>query len=140
MRLLFLLLAIIHLEFAWGQDAEKLQISTLLSSQSQAWNQGDLEGFMAGYWKNDSLCFIGKSGVTYGWSHTLSNYKKGYPDKTAMGKLQFTILHVQLLSSQYAQVIGKWYLTRTIGDLSGHFTLLLKKMGGQWLIVSDHSS
>jgi ketosteroid isomerase-like protein len=140
MRLLILLLAIIHLEFAWGQDAEKLQISTLLSSQSQAWNQGDLEGFMAGYWKNDSLCFIGKSGVTYGWSHTLSNYKKGYPDKTAMGKLQFTILHVQLLSSQYAQVIGKWYLTRTIGDLSGHFTLLLKKMGGQWLIVSDHSS
>jgi ketosteroid isomerase-like protein len=123
-----------------GQGNDQTAIYNLLSSQSQAWNQGDLEGFMAGYWKNDSLCFIGKSGVTYGWSHTLSNYKKGYPDKTAMGKLQFTILHVQLLSSQYAQVIGKWYLTRTIGDLSGHFTLLLKKMGGQWLIVSDHSS
>lgn len=122
-----------------AQQAEQA-IRTLLNQQTTAWNRGDLEGFMQGYWKNDSLCFIGKSGVTYGWHNTLANYKKGYPDTTAMGKLQFTILHVQLLSKTYAHVIGKWHLTRSIGNVQGHFTLLLRRLNGQWQIVSDHSS
>ena len=135
--LLLLLLAIqTHIE---AQEADQ-SIRKLLHKQTLAWNNGDLEGFMQGYWKSDSLCFIGKSGVTYGWSNTLANYKKGYPDTAAMGKLQFTILHVQQLSKQYAQVIGKWHLTRSIGNVQGHFTLLLRRLNGQWVIVSDHSS
>jgi len=105
-----------------------------------AWNKGDLETFMQPYWKNDSLMFIGKSGITYGWQHTLDNYKKGYPDKTAMGELSFTIIKTEKLSSRNFYVVGKWHLKRTIGDVSGHFTLLFKKIGGRWLIVSDHSS
>ena len=84
--------------------------------------------------------FIGKTGVTYGWQNTLNNYKKGYPDAAAMGKLKFNILHVKKLSSLYYSVVGKWFLTRSIGNVDGHFTLLFKKIRGNWLIISDHSS
>lgn len=136
------LLLLLFLAIQTKTEAQKADqsIRKLLNEQTLAWNRGDLEGFMQGYWKTDSLCFIGKSGVTYGWNNTLANYKKGYPDTAAMGKLQFTILHVQLLSKQYAQVIGKWHLTRSIGNVQGHFTLLLRQLNGQWVIVSDHSS
>lgn len=139
MRILFFLLLLVTQISVEAQEADR-SIRKLLDTQTLAWNRGDLEGFMQGYWKNDSLCFIGKSGVTYGWNNTLANYKKGYPDTTAMGKLQFTILHIQLLPKQYAQVIGKWQLTRSIGNVQGHFTLLLRRLNGQWVIISDHSS
>lgn len=120
-----------------GQEAE---IRALLNKQTEAWNRGDLEGFMEGYWKNDSLMFIGKSGITYGWQKTLDNYKKGYPDRTAMGTLTFTLIQMKPLSKKYFSVVGKWHLKRTIGDLSGHYTLLLKKIKGEWVVIADHSS
>lgn len=135
---LFLLFLTLQLTLV-AQEHEKF-IQVLLEKQTQAWNRGDLESFMEGYWKSDSLRFIGKSGITYGWKQTLLNYQKGYPDKTAMGQLKFTLLHINQLSDSYMQVVGKWQLTRTIGDVGGHFTLLLKKIDGTWLIVSDHSS
>lgn len=125
---------------AFSQDKDSLVIVHTLNSQTQAWNQGDLEAFMKGYWKNDSLSFIGKSGVTYGWQNTLNNYRKGYPDTATMGKLKFDILSVNRLSPEYFYVIGKWQLTRTIGNVSGHYTLLFRKMNGEWVIVADHSS
>ena len=111
-----------------------------MAAQELAWNRGDLEAFMEGYWRSDSLRFIGSSGLTYGWQQTLDNYKKGYPDTDAMGKLKFTILSVEQLSKRSAFVIGKWHLTRKAGDLSGHYTLLWKKIKGKWVIVADHSS
>lgn len=117
-----------------------MAIRQLLSDQTRAWNQGDIDNFMKTYWQNDSLMFIGKNGITYGWINTRNNYKKNYPDTAAMGKLSFDILLVKQLSFQYFQVIGKWHLQRSMGDLSGHYTLLLKKIKGQWLIISDHSS
>jgi ketosteroid isomerase-like protein len=120
-------------------NAEKA-VRNILAEQSTAWNKGDIEGFMKGYWKNDSLMFIGKSGVTYGWNNTLNNYKKGYPDAAAMGQLTFTILKVKSLSDQYQQVVGKWHLQRSQGNLEGHFTLLFQKIKEQWVIVMDHSS
>jgi ketosteroid isomerase-like protein len=86
------------------------------------------------------IMFIGKSGVTYGWKNTMNNYKKGYPSTEAMGKLNFNLIQIKKLSRKYYHVTGKWHLTRTSGDLQGHFTLLLKKMKGRWLIISDHSS
>lgn len=119
---------------------DEIAIRQLLDKQTQAWNRGDIETFMETYWKSDSLMFIGKSGVTYGWTNTLNNYKKGYPDTTAMGKLSLDILLIKRLSFQYFQVIGKWHLQRSIGDLSGHYTLLIKKIKGKWVIISDHSS
>ena len=123
-----------------AQSSEETKIRQLLTVQTKAWNEGDLEGFMQTYWKSDSLMFIGKSGVTRGWRQTLENYKKGYPDTAAMGKLAFDIIKVEQLSAESFFVVGKWMLKRTIGDLSGHYTLLLRKMNGQWVIVADHSS
>lgn len=123
-----------------AQSRNERIILGILDEQTRAWNRGDIERFMEGYWRDDSLMFIGKSGVTYGWTNTWNNYKKSYPDTTAMGKLNFNIISVKRLSSKYYSVVGKWQLQRSIGNLSGHFTLLFKKINGQWVIVSDHSS
>ncbi len=121
-------------------NQDELAIRKVLAEQSAAWNRGEKENFMMGYWQSDSLMFIGKSGVTYGWQNTLDNYKKGYPDTAAMGKLEFNILEVKRLSAIYFFVVGKWYLKRSIGDVGGHFTLLWRKVKGKWVIVADHSS
>ena len=72
-----------------AQSNDETSIRQLLDQQTAAWNRGDIDRFMDGYWENDSLMFIGKSGVTYGWTNTLNNYKRGYPDTAAMGKLRF---------------------------------------------------
>jgi hypothetical protein len=115
-------------------------IRSLLEEQRQAWNNGETEKFMSSYWQSDSLMFIGKSGITYGWQKTLENYKKGYPDTVSMGKLNFDILEVKRLSVMYFFVVGKWHLTRSVGDAGGYFTLLFKKVKNKWVIVADHSS
>lgn len=124
----------------FAQTKDEMAITTILQTQETNWNNGALESFMEGYWRNDSLLFIGKSGTTYGWQKTLDNYKKGYPDTAAMGKLHFTLLQLKPLSQDFYFVVGKWYLERSIGDLNGHFTLLFKKINGKWFIVADHSS
>ena len=123
-----------------AQSSNEKAIRELLSEQTKEWNKGNIDGFMKGYWENDSLMFIGKSGVTWGWKKTLDNYKKNYPDTTAMGKLFFDLLVIKPLSAEYYEVVGKWLLKRSIADLSGHYTLLLKKIKGKWVIVADHSS
>ncbi len=123
-----------------AQSKDETIIRSTLETQRLAWNEGNVEKFMEAYWKSDSLMFIGKSGVTYGWQNTMDNYKKGYPDTAAMGKLAFDILHVKRLSVMYFFVVGKWHLTRSIGDVGGHFTLIFKKVKNKWVIVSDHSS
>jgi ketosteroid isomerase-like protein len=123
-----------------AQSKDEIAIKAILAKQSDAWSKGNIEGFMNGYWKNDSLMFIGKKGLTYGWQNTLENYKKSYPDAKAMGQLIFTIIKIKPLSDQYQEVIGKWHLTRSEGDLEGHFTLLFEKINNIWVIVMDHSS
>lgn len=123
-----------------AQDVAVKEITGMLSGQEQQWNAGSLEKFMEPYWKNDSLMFIGKNGVTYGWNKTLANYRRSYPDAAAMGILKFDIIEMKRLSAVYYHVVGKWHLTRNAGDLSGHFTLLIKKIGQNWKIVADHSS
>ncbi len=123
-----------------GQTKAETKIRQLLNNQTEAWNRGDIKGFMNGYWENDSLMFIGKSGVTYGWTNTLNNYIKGYPDTAAMGKLHFDLISIQRLSGKYYHVVGRWHLKRTIGDLGGHYNLLLRKIKGEWVIIADHSS
>ena len=123
-----------------AQSADELAIRKVLNDQTAAWNNGNIEAFMKGYWENDSLMFVGKNGITYGWQNTLNNYKKNYPDTSAMGKLSFTLISVKQLSSQHFFIAGKWYLKRSIGDISGHFTLLFKKIKSHWVIITDHSS
>lgn len=140
MRLLATALLFFCFSHLNAQDKDKTYILDVLERQRLAWNKGNLEEFMTGYWKNDSLCFIGKSGVTYGWNNTLNNYKTGYPDTAYMGKLRFDILSVKKLSPEYYHVIGKWHLSRKAGDASGHYTLIFRKVDGSWVIISDHSS
>ncbi len=115
-------------------------IRSVLQQQTKEWNNGNIDSFMNSYWQSDSLMFIGKSGVTYGWQNTLNNYKKGYPDTAAMGKLDFNLLAVKKLSADYFFVTGKWHLARSVGDIGGAFTLLFKKIKKKWVIVADHSS
>ncbi len=142
MKNVFLLLILFfNNAFAISQTIEEDQIRAVLNKQVQSWNCGDLKGFMKGYWESDSLMFIGKKGITYGYEQTLANYRKSYPDMDQMGELQFDLIKIDLISPGAAVVIGKWSLKREkAGDFSGYFTLLLKKINGQWLIVSDHSS
>jgi ketosteroid isomerase-like protein len=138
MKLIALLLC--FSTYAYSQSKEEKAIIRLLTTQTEAWNRGDIEGFMQTYWKSDSLMFIGKTGVHFGWEETLNNYKEGYPDTATMGKLSFDIILVKKLSSEYYYVVGKWMLKRTIGDLSGHYDLLLRKIKSKWYIIADHSS
>lgn len=140
MKTLLAIAALLALTTINAQDKDERTILNILENQTAAWNRGDLEGFMNGYYESDSLMFIGKSGVTYGWKNTLANYKKGYPDTAAMGKLSFNILQVKKLSKEYYFIVGRWHLQRTAGDLEGHYTLLFRKIQGKWVIVADHSS
>jgi hypothetical protein len=125
---------------SFAQSSDETAIRKVLSTQNDAWNRGDVDAFMIGYWKSDSLMFIGQSGVTYGWQNTLNNYKKKYPDTAIMGKLTFTLISVKKLSDKYYRVVGKWFLKRSVGDVGGHFTLLFQKINGEWVIIEDHSS
>ena len=111
-----------------------------MADQSVAWNKGNIDEFMKAYWNNDSLAFIGHGGITYGYNNTLNNYKKTYDDSAKMGKLFFTLIKVKKLSPEYYFVTGKWFLKRSIGDAGGYYTLLFRKIKGQWFIISDHTS
>ncbi len=128
------------------QTAEEAAIRKVLNEQTINWNKGDIDSFMQGYWKSDSLQFIGSSGITTGWQNTLNNYKKRYPDQATRGTLRFDILRVEMLGNNTAGqptalVVGKFYLTRPEkGDAQGYFTLLWRKVNGHWVIMMDHTS
>ncbi|MCY1719185.1 nuclear transport factor 2 family protein [Prolixibacteraceae bacterium Z1-6] len=122
------------------KEAEKREILSLLHKQAEAWNEGNLEKFMETYLNSEKLVFIGGNGPTYGWQATLDRYKKNYPNKAAIGKLEFKILNISKIDTRTVFLIGRFELTREIGNLAGHFTLVIQKIDGKWLIVSDHSS
>lgn len=111
-----------------------------MAAQTQAWNAGDLRGFMQGYWQSDALLFVGKNGPQYGWAKTLANYQKSYPGEAAMGQLVFDIKEIRLINARHAFVLGAWKLLREKDTPKGYFTLLFKKIKHRWVIVADHSS
>ncbi|QCK14105.1 YybH family protein [Mangrovivirga cuniculi] len=123
-----------------GNIQDRKEIMMILADQTIAWNEGDITKFMDGYWKSDSLVFVGSSGVTRGWQKTLDNYKTSYPDKSTMGTLKFDVVDLYPIAENTYFMIGKWHLTRIKGNVGGHFTLVWKIINGQWKIVSDHSS
>ena len=137
-KILFFFLFVPFVSFC--QDKESVKIIQILHTQDECWDRGDIDGFMQTYWNSDSLIFIGKNGPTYGCQQTLERYKKGYPDTAAMGKLNFDLIEIKKLSNKYYFVIGRWHLKRSIGDIEGSFTLLLQKINGKWVIITDHSS
>lgn len=119
--------------------AETQAIRAVFTAQQIAWNNGDLEGFMEGYWKSDSLQFMSLRGINHGWQETLEGYQKGYPDRAAMGTLSFDILRITPLSTTHFVVMGRYHLTRSGGNLDGAFTLIFKKINQKWVAIYDHT-
>ena len=136
-------LLIVFLVFPLSEMTElndKSTIANKLNNQAKCWNSGDMDCFMQDYWHHDSLMYIGKNGITYGWQNTLTNYKVKYPTSKEMGNLEFEIIQLEPLNEDHYFMVGKWELTREVGDISGHFTLIWKKINNEWVIISDHSS
>jgi len=124
--------------FTQAQDRQA--ILKVMHDQELAWNKGDIDGFMQGYWKSDSLLFVSKAIPNHGWQTALDHYKEGYPDKAAMGQLKFTILQVKVLDATNAFVFGGWKLKREKDAPGGYYTLWFRKIKGEWKIVCDHTS
>ena len=148
MGMKILILFFISVTFASNIGAQsenqKTQIATeirkVMDDQSAAWNRGDIDGFMAGYWKSEKLTFISGTEVTRGWQPTLDRYKKGYDSRAKMGVLNFTDLEFTVLSKDAAVVLGSWGLTREKDNPHGKFTLTFRKFKEGWRIVMDHTS
>ena len=127
--------------FSAGHKADPAaDIRATLDAQVAAWNRGDLEGFMQGYWHDDALRFASGGRVTHGWQTTLEHYRKGYPDRSAMGTLSFSELEIEPLADDTALVFGHWSLQRAKDQPHGLFTLLLRKTADGWKITRDHTS
>jgi beta-aspartyl-peptidase (threonine type) len=126
-----------------GDDADTAMkaIQKVLDHQAAAWNKGDLEGFMAGYWKSDELTFFSGKDVTKGWNATLERYKKRYQsERKEMGKLTFSDLKIEVLGPESAVVRGRFKLVTSKETPQGLFTLLFKKTADGWKIAHDHTS
>ena len=122
-----------------SEETEKKEILAVMKSQEKAWSNHDLEGFMQGYWKSDSLKFYGSNGITFGWNKTLANYKKGYPTKEYSGELKFKINDISKITNGAYSVMGEYHLRRKVGNANGVFMIIFKKIKGQWKIIADTS-
>lgn len=120
----------------------KASIEKTLNDQVTAWNQGSIRDFMNGYVRDEQLRFASGGNVRRGWEETLNRYLASYSTKEKMGTLKFTDLEIMVLSPDYAEVFGKFHLSRdkSVGDASGLFTLLMRREGDQWLVLHDHTS
>jgi hypothetical protein len=137
--LLCCFLALINCNAQTPESEDKTAILAVMKLQEKAWSANDLEGFMQGYWKNDSLKFYGSSGLTKGWKQTLANYKKGYPTKEYSGTLNFKINDISKIDEGSYWVMGEYFLKRNVGDANGVFIIIFKKIDGAWKIVADMS-
>ncbi|MEJ7848653.1 MAG: DUF4440 domain-containing protein [Pyrinomonadaceae bacterium] len=146
MKNLNLLLAILLFSAAaFAQnERDKMKIESdiinVMDEQTAAWNRGDIDGFMKGYWNSENLIFVSGDGITRGWQPTLDRYKKSYDSKAKMGALKFTDLSVNAISKDAAVVLGSWSLMREKDNPKGKFTLIFRKFKYGWLIVHDHTS
>ena len=137
-----LILFLLSFSLGFAQTTEKIDkeaIKAVMNLQEKAWSNNNLEGFMQGYWKNDSLKFYGSSGLTEGWLKTLENYKKGYPTKEDSGTLKLTIKDISKIDEGSYWVMGEYHLKRMIGDANGVFLIIFKKIDGEWKIIADMS-
>ena len=135
--LLFLFLSITTIAQTEAEDRKA--ILAVLKMQQDAWNKGDLEGFMQGYIKSDSLKFYGSRGLTNGWQNTLDNYKKGYPTKEHTGNLTFTIDALTKIEEGSYYMMGQFHLVREAGNANGVFLIIFRKIEGEWKVIADLS-
>lgn len=138
--LIFLLLLSLTACSVSNPEKDKKAIYDSMYFSQKAWNNGDLEGFMSNYWQSDSMKFIGKTSITYGYQPTLDRYKKGYPDADSRGQLLYDFIHLDQIDGNHYFQVGKYTLIRKTDTLSGHFSLLWERIDGEWRIVADHSS
>ncbi|MDQ3042454.1 MAG: DUF4440 domain-containing protein [Acidobacteriota bacterium] len=116
------------------------EIRRVMNAQVAAWNAGDIDGFMRGYWNSTELVFVSGEAVTRGWQPTIERYKKNYDSRAKMGTLTFSDLQIDVLSKDAAVVLGSWALAREKDNPKGKFTLIFRKMKNGWVIVHDHTS
>jgi len=116
------------------------EIRAVLSAQQEAWNRGDIDSFMNGYWRSDETVFVSGDDVTRGWQKVLDRYKKKYSDRAKMGTLTFSNLEITALSNDSAVVLGSWELKRASDNPHGRFTLIFRRFPEGWKIVHDHTS
>lgn len=134
---IFLLMA--GASFAQGKASESA-IRKVMDEQAAAWNKGDIDGYMKGYWVSEKLTFVSGDTVTRGWQATLNRYKKGYDTREKMGVLTFSDLEITVLSKDAAIVLGSWHLKRLKDEPHGKFTLVFRKFKEGWRITLDHTS
>jgi hypothetical protein len=120
--------------------ATRLAIRTVLDAQQTAWNEGDIERFMEGYWKSDQLTFSSGGKLTRSWQETLDNYRRKYSSRSEMGQLTFANLEITPLGADAAFVLGEWQLSRELESLGGNFSLVFRRLEDGWVIVHDHTS
>ena len=137
--LLICCIALLLSSCSTSTEEDKNAIISVMKAQEKAWSSHNLEGFMEGYWKSDSLKFYGSSGLTYGWEKTLANYKKGYPTKAHSGTLNFKINDLSKISDNSYYVMGEYHLIREVGNAEGVFMIIFKQINGEWKIIADTS-
>ena len=117
-----------------------VQIRSILRAQQDAWNRGDIDGFMNGYARSASTVFISEDSVRRGWETVRARYRRKYSDRAKMGTLSFSDIEINLLSSDAAVVLGRWRLERAKDRPHGCFTLIFRRLPEGWRIVHDHTS
>jgi L-asparaginase / beta-aspartyl-peptidase len=122
------------------READKAAISAVLNAQQTAWNRGDVDAFLVGYWHSPELTFSGSNGVSRGWDGVMARYKKSYPDRATMGELDFSELEFRFLGQDAALVLGRWHLKRDKGDIGGVFSLVWQRFPEGWKVIHDHTS
>jgi uncharacterized protein (TIGR02246 family) len=123
-----------------ANDKSANAIRAVLEAQRDAWNKGDIEGYMDGYDRSENTIFVSGDNVTRGWKTVLERYKKTYDSREKMGDLTFSDLEITVLSKDSAVVLGKWHLKRSNDEPHGRFTLVFKKTKQGWRIIHDHTS
>jgi ketosteroid isomerase-like protein len=121
-------------------EVARKAITSVLEEQQAAWNRGDVDAFMNGYWHSPDLTFAGISGITRGWESVAARYRKNYADRAAMGQLDFSALEFHMLGHEAALVLGRWHLKRASGDIGGVFSLVFQRLPEGWRIIHDHTS
>lgn len=136
----FLLFVSTNIHAQSKNDKIAADIRQVMNTQAAAWNAGDIDGFMRGYWNSPELVFVSGDNVTKGWQPTLDRYKKNYDSRAKMGTLTFSDLEVEVLSKTAAKVLGSWSLAREADNPKGKFTLIFRRFKDGWRIVHDHTS
>lgn len=123
-----------------GCQAPRDAVVAVVERQADAWNRGDLRAFMDGYWRSPRLSFSAAGKTHFGWDAVLARYEQRYPVPAAMGKLEFSELDYESLGPDAALLLGRWRLARESGPVGGNFSLIFRRVNGQWVIVHDHTS